>query len=30
MAVPAETAVFEITRRYARPLAAVWKAWSDA
>ena len=30
MAAPAETAAFEITRRYARPLATVWKAWSDA
>ena len=31
MPVPADNAaVFEITRRFPRPLAAVWKAWSEA
>src|SRR5689334_2971073 len=30
MAMPVETAVFEIARRYAQPLATVWRAWSDA
>ena len=30
MPVHADSAVFEITRRFARPLADVWKAWSDA
>ena len=24
------SAVFEITRRFPRPLATVWKAWSEA
>ena len=31
MPAPADhNAVFEITRRFPRPLAAVWKAWSEA
>lgn len=30
MAANADAVVFEITRHYDRPLATVWKAWSEA
>jgi uncharacterized protein YndB with AHSA1/START domain len=30
MAANADTTIFEMTRHYDRPLATVWKAWSEA